>query len=183
MDRFGGMYCCLGGLMGPPQKPRWLTWGPWWGMGRVEKKMVWLLILGQHFQLLPTIEGALEKWIILGVCIAVWEVWWGPPMFPNGSYGVPGEGWGEWRKKMVRLGILGRRFQFLHRKLVNWFTTIRKVGQKTWNGHKNFFSHPNDSPVGLLRSHKSILWPYYSHVAWTFLKSYHSFKDGVLLSD
>ena len=23
----------------------------------------------------------------------------GPPMFPNGSYGVPGEGWDEWRKK------------------------------------------------------------------------------------
>ena len=104
----------------------------------------------------------------------------GPPMFPNCSYGVPGEGWDEWRKKMVRLGILGRRFQLLYREFVNWFITIRKVCQKTWNGHKNFFSHPNDSPVGLLRSHKSILWPYYSHVAWTFLKSYHSFKDGVL---
>ena len=46
MDRFGGMYCCFGGLMGSP-------------------------------------------------------------MFPNGSFGVPGEGWGEWRKKMVILGILG----------------------------------------------------------------------------
>ena len=29
MDRFGGMYCCLGGLMGPPHGSRLLIWGPW----------------------------------------------------------------------------------------------------------------------------------------------------------
>ena len=29
--------------------------------------------------LLPTIKGTQEKWIILGVCIVVWGVWWGPP--------------------------------------------------------------------------------------------------------
>ena len=32
MDCFGGMCCCLGGLMGPPG-PRVLIWGPWLGMG------------------------------------------------------------------------------------------------------------------------------------------------------
>ena len=28
MDRFGGMYRCLVGLMGPPVVPDWI-WGPW----------------------------------------------------------------------------------------------------------------------------------------------------------
>ena len=30
--------------------------------------------LGQRFQLLPTIGGAQEKWIVLGVCVVVWGV-------------------------------------------------------------------------------------------------------------
>ena len=60
--------------------------------------LVLLWILGRHFQLLPTIKGAQEKWIVLGVCIVAWGSD-GPPWSQSvdmGSLVREGDGMGGW---------------------------------------------------------------------------------------
>ena len=39
-----------------------------------QQMVVGIWILGQRFQLLPMIEGAQDKWIVLKVCIVIWGV-------------------------------------------------------------------------------------------------------------
>ena len=88
MDRFGGTYGGLGGLLGPPGSqiadihPH--------GMDEVgcEKRWVSLAILGQEDGSLPTLKVVKENWVALVVCMAVWGV----PGVPDGRSMPPWHG-------------------------------------------------------------------------------------------
>ena len=72
MDCFGGMHCCLGGLIGP-------LWSQSVDMGSLVRNGdgVGGLTLDFRPPVLPVVthnRGSQEKWIVLGVCVVVWGV-------------------------------------------------------------------------------------------------------------
>ena len=93
MDRFGGMYCCLGGLIGPSVVPECLYGvpGEGWGWGG------W--VGGLTFNFRPTLpivthdQGNLGKMDCFRGMYCCLGGLMGPPVVPE-CYGVPGEEWG-----------------------------------------------------------------------------------------
>ena len=80
------------------------------GMDEVgwEKRWVSLAILGREDGSLPTFKVNKENWVAVGVCMAVWGVWWGPPGSQMADLRPHGMDEVGWEKRWVSLVILGR---------------------------------------------------------------------------
>ena len=98
----------FGGSEGAP------PWSPLVGMYLLgtdeigfDRKMVWLLILGWHSPLLPTLEAAKENRVSLGVDNVVWGVRECPPWSPLVGMYLPETDEIGFDQKMIWLLILG----------------------------------------------------------------------------
>ena len=78
-----------------------------------DQKMIWLLILGWHFPLLPTLEAAKENRVSLGVDNVVWGVRGCPPWSPLVGMYLPETDEIGFDQKMIWLLILGWHFPLL----------------------------------------------------------------------